>query len=434
MLLTKGINISEQNVTNMEYIHKQVALIFTLLTFFLLNLLGFTDFLTGMSPVIAWVKIGLSLPFLLVYFFMLKYGRTELSIHILLLIGHVVIVMNFMYNNGSNGPTIYTFFLMLVIYSLIVKGWGKVVWFVGSFMMFFMLFYWEQSGFIVIQEYYPSSEKLLLDHTITVAWMSLFIFVVLHFFIKSYRNQNEQLNSIKIRQDSALEEVKLLNEQKNRLIALLSHDLKNPIGMLHTTLELVEKDAFETGELEMILENLKRQSYHLNQVLNNTLSWVMSELNDEKVLEQISLVKLAEEIKSMMMVQAMAKKQLLELSIVGQDRLIELPSNEVRIILKNFLDNAIKFSNEGSIIRITHEITDQSVNWKVCNLGKEIKKEDEMQLFNFVAKTSYGTNKEKGTGIGLPLCKRIADKIGFEISYHSPEKDTNCFTLTMKLD
>jgi signal transduction histidine kinase len=434
MLLTKGISISEDKVMNMEYIHKQVALMFTLLTFVLLNLLGFTDLLMGMSPMIAWVKIGLSLPFLLVYFLIVNYGRFRIAIHFLLFVGHGLIILNFIYNDGSNGPTMNSFFLMLVVYSLLIQGWAKVAWFIGSFLMYFSLFYGESAGYITIQNFYENNEKLFIDHTMTVTWMSLFIFVVLHFFIESYRNQNELLNSIKIRQDNSLEEVKLLNDQKNRLIALLSHDLKNPIGMLHTTLGLVEKNAFEAGELELILDNLKRQSYHLNHVLNNTLNWVMSELNgEEKVLEEISLVHLVEEIQSMMLVQSMAKNQSLELSVFGEDRQIHLPSNEVRIILKNFLDNAIKFSEEEAVINICLEIKDDSVHWKVSNYGKVIEKEDQLKLFNFVVKTSYGTKKEKGTGIGLPLCKRIADKIGFEIKYNSPEDNLNCFTLSMNL-
>lgn len=90
------------------------------------------------------------------------------------------------------------------------------------------------------------------------------------------------MNSIKQKQEETLEEVEMLNDQKNRLIALLSHDLKNSIGMLHTTLQLVEEEALEDGELELIILNLKQQSYHLDKVLKNTLSWVMMELHDEE--------------------------------------------------------------------------------------------------------------------------------------------------------
>lgn len=61
MQLTKGIKISEDNVTNIDYIHRKVAQVLTLLIFILLIILGISDFFMKMSPVIAWLKISLSL-------------------------------------------------------------------------------------------------------------------------------------------------------------------------------------------------------------------------------------------------------------------------------------------------------------------------------------------------------------------------------------
>jgi len=434
MLLTKGLMLSEENVTNLEYIQKQIAIIISLLAFVLLLLLGISDIFLGMSPVIVWVKIGLSFPFIIAYFLVSKYGRVQLALNILLVLAHVVICFNFLYNDGNDGPTIYAFFLMLVISSLLIQGWLKGVWFIGSISMFFILFYGEAQGYIEVVHYYDGPENQFIDHTISIMWISMFVFTVLHFFIKSYQNQSQLLNKIKQRQEQSLEEVKMLNDQKNKLIALLSHDLKNPIGMLHTTLGLVDKDAFEPGELEQILRNLKGQSFHLNKVLNNTLSWVMTELEDTPIqLHQISLRELTLEMKEMMLVQAIEKNQTIEVSIEGDDRDISLEINEIKIILKNLLDNAIKFSSMNSTINLDLNINKKKLSWSVCNEGATISPADQKDLFVFRARTSYGTKKEKGTGVGLPLCKRVADKIEFDLCYSSTRKDHNCFTLTKRL-
>mgnify|MGYP003647357297 FL=1 len=342
MQLFKGLVLSEENVTNMDFIQKKIVLTFTLLTFFLLILLGISDAIIGLSKVIVWVKIVLSFPYLLAYFLVLKYSKTQLAVQIMLIVGHLVIFCNFFYNDGSNGPTMYGYFLMLVVYTLLVKGWLKVLWFIGSLTSFFLLFYLEAYGYIEVQKYYTSTQNTFIDHAVTIAWISIFVFVVLHYFIKSYQNQNQVLNSIKQRQEQTLEEVKTLNDQKNKLIAILSHDLKNPIGMLHMTLGMVEKGVFEPGEMEQILRNLRAQSFHLNKVLNNTLSWVMTELEDKPVqLHQISLTELTQEMKEMMVVQATEKNQIIEVSVEGEDRNISLEINEIKIVLKNLLDNAI---------------------------------------------------------------------------------------------
>ncbi|WP_339863759.1 HAMP domain-containing sensor histidine kinase [uncultured Algoriphagus sp.] len=434
MLLTKGLVLSEENVTDLEYIQREIAKIFALLAFALLLLLGVTDMFLGMSPVIVWVKIGLALPFLAAYFIISKYGKIKLALNVLLFLAHVVICFNFLYNDGNDGPTIYAFFLMLVVSSLLIQGWGKIAWFLGSLAMFFVLFYGESEGFIQVEHFYEGVQNQFVDHTITLLWISAFVFTVLHFFTKSYRNQSQLLHSIKLRQDQTLDEVSMLNDQKNRLIAILSHDLKNPIGMLHMTLDMVEKGLFEPGEMEQILKNLKGQSFHLNKVLNNTLGWVMTELEDKPIeLHRISLLELTQEMREMMLVQAQEKNQLIEVSIEGEDQYISLEINEIKIILKNLLDNAIKFAPLNTTINLDLKISQEKLVWKVCNPGATISQADQMELFDFRARTSYGTKKEKGTGVGLPLCKRIADKINFELKYNSSREGHNCFALSKKL-
>jgi signal transduction histidine kinase len=434
MQLTKGLELSEDNVDNMDFIHKKIAMTFTFLTFVLLVILGITDAVTGMSPVIVWAKIGLAFPFLVGYLLVSKYGKTKPAVNIMLVVGHIVIICNFIYNDGSKGPTIYAFLLMLVIYSLLTLGWQKLMWFVFSSVLFFLLYYAEAVGYIEVVHYYSSFQNQFIDHAITLIWMSIFIFLILNYYSKSYQNQNQVLNAIKQRQDQSLEEVKTLNDQKNKLIAILTHDLKNPIGMLHTTLGLVEKDAFEPGEMEQILGNLKGQSFHLNKVLNNTLSWVMTELEDKPVqLHKISLLALNQEMKEMMQMQALEKNQRIDVSLKGEDQDISLEINEIKIILKNLLDNAIKFSPLNSTINFNLGIEEGLLSWSVCNQGLTISPKDQKELFSFRARTSYGTKKEKGTGVGLPLCKRIADKIGYDLTYFISEDKINCFMLTKKL-
>jgi two-component system sensor histidine kinase/response regulator len=435
MLLKKGLLLSEENATDLEYIQRQIAKIFALLAFVLLVLLGISDMFLGMSPVIVLVKLGLALLFLAAYFIVSKYGNSQIVLNILLILAHVVICFNFIYNDGNDGPTIYAFFLMLVVSSLLIQGWLKLVWFIGSLSFFFLLFFAEVKGYIEVKHFYDGVQNQFLDHTVAIVWISMFVFTVLHFFTKSYRNQNYVLNIMKSRQDQALEEVKMLNDQKNRLIAILTHDLKNPIGMLHTTLGLVEQDAFEPGEMEGILSNLKGQTFHLNKVLNNTLSWVMTELEDMPIqLHQTSLFELTQEMKEMMLVQALEKNQKIEVLIEGEDRNISIEINEIKIIIKNLLDNAIKFSAVNSTVNLGLKIEDDKLSWSVCNQGATISPADQKSLFTFRARTSYGTKKEKGTGVGLSLCKRIADKIQCDLKYSSPTEERNCFALTKKLN
>jgi len=126
MLLTKGLKLSEENVTNLEYIQRKITMVFSLLAFVLLLLLGISNLVLGMSPVIYMIKFGLAIPFLAAYFFISNYGKTQIVLNILLLLAHVIICFNFVFNDGNDGPTIYAFFLMLVVFSLLIQGWLKL--------------------------------------------------------------------------------------------------------------------------------------------------------------------------------------------------------------------------------------------------------------------------------------------------------------------
>ncbi|MEP0710644.1 MAG: hypothetical protein ABJC55_01860, partial [Algoriphagus sp.] len=94
MWLTKGLKVSEENFDNMEDFHKRITLTFTFLTFVLLLVLGVSDAILGMSPVIVFLKIGIAFPFLGTYFLVSKFGKTRIAIHILLLLGHLVVAFN----------------------------------------------------------------------------------------------------------------------------------------------------------------------------------------------------------------------------------------------------------------------------------------------------------------------------------------------------
>lgn len=433
MRLTKGIQLSEENVSDLEYIQKKISIVFALLTFFLLLVLGISDVFLEMSPVIIITKLVFSLPFLASYFLISKYGRVQLSLNILLVLGYVVIMLNYLYNDGYRGPTLYSFFLMLVASTLLIKGWGRILWAILPFACYMALFYAQVQGWISVTSSYESELNIFYDHLLTLLWMSVFVFLGINFFVKSYKNQNDVLHQMKAKQELMLDELNTLNSEKSRLIAILSHDMRNPISMLHTTLVLMEQDAFEPGEVEQILSNLKKQSFQLNNILNNTLSWVMSELEDRpQEIVEISPVDLTTEMKNTMEIQATEKNQEISFTWTGDDQKIRLEVNEIKIILKNLIDNAIKFSPLGSKIEILLDLKPDRAEWVVSNPGAQILREQQEKIFEFRARTSYGTKKEKGTGIGLPLCKRIADKIGCELHYDDSNAGMNCFVLSKK--
>ncbi len=118
----------------------------------------------------------------------------------------------------------------------------------------------------------------------------------------------------------------------------------------------------------------------------------------------------------------------------GPNLVVNLEAKEVKIILKNLLDNAIKFSPVGALIYLSLTTSDDKIRWEVRNTGKLIPEELRNHLFDFGAKSAKGTKNEKGTGIGLSLCKKIADHLGMRLGYLINESNENVFYLEIDLE
>jgi len=428
MLIKSDSGHTDDSFFGLPQLQERVALLFTLLAAILMIFLAISDFFLGLNSFLVLLKLGLAIPFLAGYFMVRKRVYYQPVLNVLLVIAHVGIFFNYVNNDGFRGPTIYTYFILIVVFAVLLRGWAKPAWFVGSLIAYGTVFYLEVQGYITVVRNYADIPSLYLDHLITIFWCSSFIFIGLNLFISRYKKQTEQLEDLSQRQTESLMQIQQVNEEKNRLLALLAHDLKNPIGTLSTTLSLVDEGFFDKKDLDKILLNLRDQSYHLNKVLNNTLSYVMTELEIEtQKIEEADLVKFTDELKRAMQVQADQKKQIIEFEVKGQTRVLPLEINEISIILKNLLDNAIKFSDIGAHVFLTLEILPNLIRWRVVNEGVEIPKKERDEIFVFQAKTSYGTTQEKGTGLGLPLSKKIADANGFNLGFESSSFKTVFF-------
>ncbi|MFC3417390.1 sensor histidine kinase [Algoriphagus hitonicola] len=404
---------------------------FALLAGLLLLFLGASDYFLGLGVFIITVKFILAFPFFLGYFWMKKKGNHNLVIQLLLAVGLLAVTLNYFYNEGYRGPTIYTIFIVIVSVGIFIKKkLVQFIWLGGAILLYSTFFYLEIKNIIVVEQHYTGLENLFWDHIVTLLWCGLFVFFGVYIFVSNYQKQNVTLENLRKLNEQNLKELSEINLKKNQLLAMLTHDLKNPIGTLSTTLDLMDAMEMDERELDIIFKDLKNQSFHLNNVLNNTLSWVKTELSDlEAELVSCSLLKFSEELVKTMESQANRKNQHIQFEFLGEDRTLELEANEIRIILKNLLDNAIKFSPEGSTIHFQLSVDNQKIRWEVINSGISIPKEIRKNLFEFQVKSSFGTKREKGTGLGLHLCKKIADSLGIHLGFDLSTHGENRFFL-----
>ncbi|MFL0685712.1 MAG: ATP-binding protein [Algoriphagus aquaeductus] len=425
----------ENDPGNLEQLQHRIALIFVFLTFSAILIFGVTDYLLGLNPILGKIRVVYAILFAACFVLMVRYQKFFLAMNLMLGLILAFSMVNYFFNDGFQGPTIFNLFVFVVAVAIFFKKPWNLIWWLACIGGYLLLFYLEIREVILVSKNYSLPMDLFWDNAISIFLCAIFIFIGIYLLIINYQKQQENLLSLQKENEQQLAELTSLDRKKNDLIALLSHDLKGPIYSLNSTLELVEQGILDGRELGEILELLKSQSFQLNQVLDNTLDWVTSELETKSSEKHLTdLKQLGELMKETMQIQAMRKNQRIEFELFGSNQQVYLESKEVKIILKNLLDNAIKFAKSGEIIRLHLVLSPEQIRWEVLNPGENIPEELQPSLFEFGAKSSFGTQKEKGTGIGLSLCKKIAESLGMKLGYQAASPNTNLFFLEIAIN
>src|SRR5690606_14631518 len=165
-------------------------------------------------------------------------------------------ILNFFYNDGYLGPTIYNLHVYVVAVAIFFKRSQSIFWFVASIGSYLLVFYLTIRGFLPVVSNYETPLDLFWDNALSLAMSALFIFIGVCLVIVNYQKQHFAMLNLKQENERHLAELTALNEKKNRLIALLSHDLRNPIATLASTLELAEHDILEREDLGLIFSGL----------------------------------------------------------------------------------------------------------------------------------------------------------------------------------
>lgn len=231
------------------------------------------------------------------------------------------------------------------------------------------------------------------------------------------------------------EELRKSNAMKDKLFSIIAHDLRGPVGNLGTSLDVLI-DNFDYFYKEVLFENLnelKKSASSAYELLQNLLKWSRSQSNTIEFSPlKFKLKKLVDDNIELLSGMSSEKSIRFETSVDGEI-FIQADINMLRTILRN-LFNALKFSFPDSTIFVSAVKKENMVEVSVKDNGVGIEKENMAKLFvpheHF---TTYGTKNEKGTGIGLNLCKDFVERNGGKIYVESEAGKGTKFIFTVPL-
>ena len=230
------------------------------------------------------------------------------------------------------------------------------------------------------------------------------------------------------------QELTQLNEMKDRLMSIVSHDVKTPVSAICSVLEQLCSyyDSMNDTDRKASLMMLKSTSEALSDRLYNVLQWVKSVLEHGEVNPED--FKLSDLVDKNIQNQhyAIGLKSLKVVNEVAPDMTVHNDPNVVSLVLQNLLSNAVKFSYPHGEIRIRTEEDTDSIWLVVQDNGKGITERKLEKIFRFVTNSSSGTGGETGTGIGLFVSKQLLDKTGGAIRVESVLGEGTAVRFSMK--
>ena len=234
----------------------------------------------------------------------------------------------------------------------------------------------------------------------------------------------------KTRQEQQRKELDDANKLKEKLLSVLSHDIRSPLNSLKGVLELHEDGEIRHDQIDDFLVKIKNEVTRTSDFVENLLLWIkqqMKGLNGE--ISEIDLSRLINETLEHLHIE-IEKKHISVNFDHKQPAIVYSDLNMLKVIIRNLLSNAIKFTFKNTgVIDINLKQDGQRTIIDITDNGIGMGEDILASLFKLDHKSIEGTGKEKGHGLGLQLVKGFADHLGIAISVKSAPNIGTTFSL-----
>jgi two-component system, sensor histidine kinase and response regulator len=256
-----------------------------------------------------------------------------------------------------------------------------------------------------------------------------------HLELKHSRDAIEEYNA---ELEKTQNELKSVIASKDKFFSIIAHDLRGPFSGFLGLSELL-KDRYEdmSGEdVSRISSSMNQAAKNLFSFLENLLEWSRSQMGHMEY--KPSKLDLSETVtRTFSIFEATAAEKKVELvNLIDKNTFATADNNMLNTIVRNLVSNALKFSNAEGKIELSTELADDNfVQVNVRDYGVGMNHEARSKMFKIEEKYSMpGTANEKGTGLGLILCKDLIEKHNGSISLESKTGEGTCFKFTLPID
>jgi signal transduction histidine kinase len=226
-------------------------------------------------------------------------------------------------------------------------------------------------------------------------------------------SQNERLERIVDSRTRALKKMvqslEAANADKTRIFSIIAHDLRSPFNSLISLFSLNDMDLLTFDDVKMLLHDSRKNVDNIHNTLNNLLYWAQSQMKGITTApSRFNVRVMVEDL--MLVYQPLISKKNIRIDLtIDDDTDVYADLNQINLVIRNLIDNAIKFTPLGYFIRIRIWGSKNHVFVDVCNPVTDLLNIDRL-ISKENNEPSYGTSNERGVGLGLHLCRDFVAK------------------------
>ncbi|MDH4297258.1 MAG: HAMP domain-containing histidine kinase [Cyclobacteriaceae bacterium] len=246
-------------------------------------------------------------------------------------------------------------------------------------------------------------------------------------------NHKLSLRNREIQQQA--QQLQYLNQTKDKLFSVISHDLRSPLASLKGLLDIIAIDGISREDFIFTSRKLGRNLESVQDDLDNLLIWAQSQLQGLQIHTTTLKLRPIINKKIQLFSEIAIQKEITILNEIDPSLSVLADENDVGLVVRNLLANAIKFNRQGGLIMIREKCVSGCIQISVSDTGIGMTEGEIEKLFNAGTHFSRpGTQQEKGLGIGLLISKEFIERNGGSIWATSEPEKGSTFTFSLKHD
>lgn len=353
-------------------------------------------------------------------------NKLNFSITFFSIAANLFFIANFYFNSGISGPGLMFFLLCIFLTTIIVPKKQYLFWLLLNIVEVIVLLFlsYKEPGLFIYR--FPSLLSRYFDIGSSYTLTAILIFIATDFIRRSYNREKGIV-------EEKAEELQASNDTKNKLLSILAHDLRSPLGSIQNYLEILSELDIDEKQKQSITASLLSETKNTQQMLSNLLSWSKSQMEGVTVnLQEINLKDVL--LPAIRAQQSRAGEKSINLETNINASIIVLADKDMlQLVVRNLLNNAVKFTPEGGKISIHSTVENNHCLITIKDNGRGIPFDMQADLFSMKVKSTYGTKNEKGVGLGLALCKEFAEIQNGKIWFDSIPGEGTTFYFSLAL-